>query len=153
MEAYQRYRPDWYEALMRIKEVIGQPNEFKNIEEIYSQMEAGPTEAVTNNVMDSGEAMVIQLPYDWRDVGTWSSVHEFFAAAEENYSDGKVVSVDTEGTFIKTSQHDKMIAVAGVRDLVIVDTDDALLVIAKDELGKIKDIQRIIAEREENQYL
>ena len=153
LEAYKKYRPDWYDALMKIKDAMGKPHEFTTIESIYSQMEAGPTEEVTNNVMDAGEAIVVQLPYDWRDLGTWRSVHEFFAAAGETYTDGKVVSVDTEGSFIKTSQHDRLIAVAGVKDLVIIDTDDALLVIGRDELGKIKDIQRILTEQEDTRYL
>lgn len=153
LEAYKKYRPDWYEALMKIKEVLGKPGENEAIERIYATMEKGPTEDVTTHVMNSGEAMVILLPYKWTDVGTWGSVYDFFADGNENYQDGNVISVGAKGSLVKTSHKDKLVAVAGIKDLVVVDTDDALLIISKDQIDKIKDIQKILAEREETEYL
>src|SRR6218665_1400379 len=79
LEAYKEYRPDWYKALMEIKEALDKPGENEAIERIYATMEKGPTEEVTTHVMNSGKAMVILLPYKWTDVGTWGSVYEFFA--------------------------------------------------------------------------
>lgn len=153
LEAYRQHRPDWYEALMKIKDVLGKPGENEAIEEIYASMEKGPTEDVTTHVMNSGEAMVILLPYKWTDVGTWGSVYEFFEDGVQNYEDGNVISVETRGSLIKTSHKDKLIAVAGVQDLIVVDTDDALLVIPKDKIDKIKDIQAILEERNATEYL
>jgi mannose-1-phosphate guanylyltransferase len=153
LEAYKEHRPDWHKALMKIKDVLGKPGENEAIEEIYATMEKGPTEDVTTHVMNSGEAMVILLPYKWTDVGTWGSVYEFFEDGYANYQDGNVISVNTTGSLIKTSHKDKLIAVAGVRDMIIVDTDDALLVIPKDEIDKIKDIQKVLEERNETEYL
>jgi mannose-1-phosphate guanylyltransferase/mannose-1-phosphate guanylyltransferase/mannose-6-phosphate isomerase len=116
-------------------------------------MEKGPTEEVTTHVMNSGEAMVILLPYKWTDVGTWGSVYEFFEDGVGNYEDGNVISVDAAGSLIKSSHKEKLIAVAGVKDLIVVDTDDALLVIPKDQIDKIKDVQQILEERDETEYL
>lgn len=153
LEAYKKYRPDWYEALMKIKKVLDKPGDSEAVEEIYATMEKGPTEEVTKHVMDSGEGMAILLPYKWTDVGTWGSVYEFFAGNGRNYEDGNVITVDTDQTLIKASNKTKLIAVAGVKDLVIVDTDDALLVIPKDQIDKIKDLQAKLIERDETQYL
>lgn len=153
LEAYKTYRPDWYEKLMEIKEVIGQPGEDEAIERIYNQMEKGPTEDVTTHVMNSGKASVILLPYKWTDVGTWNSVYDFFADGTENYEDGTITTFDTTGTFIKTSSKTKLIAVAGVKDMVIVDTDDVLLVIPRDDIDKIKDIQTALAEQDKTTFL
>jgi mannose-1-phosphate guanylyltransferase len=153
LEAYKQHRPDWYDALMKIKDVLDKPGENEAIEEIYTTMEKGPTEDVTTHVMNSGEAMVILLPYKWTDVGTWGSVYEFFEDGTANYEDGNIISVDTNGSLIKTSHKDKLIAVAGIKDLIIVDTDDALLVIPKADIDKIKDIQKILEERNETEYL
>lgn len=153
LEAYKEHRPDWYEALMKIKDVLDKPGENEAVEQIYATMEKGPTEDVTTHVMNSGEAMVILLPYKWTDVGTWGSVYEFFADGVENYEDGNVIAVDTKGSLIKGSRPDKLIAVAGVKDLVVIDTDDALLVIPKSEIDKIKNVQKILQERDEVEYL
>lgn len=153
LDAYKQYRPDWYEALMKIKDVLGKPGEDEAVDAIYETMEKGPTEEVTTIVMNSGQSMVILLPYKWTDVGTWGSVYEFFEDGEQNYEDGNVVTVATSGSLIKSSRPDKLIAVAGFKDVVIVDTDDALLVIHKEEVDKIKDIQQIIASRNQTEYL
>lgn len=153
LEAYKQYRPDWYEKLMEIKEILGKPGENEALERIYAEMEKGPTEDVTTHVMNSGESMVILLPYKWTDVGTWGSVYDFFADGKENYEDGNVISVDSKGSLIKSSHPEKLIAVAGLEDMIVIDTDDALLVIPKDDIDKIKNIQTILKERQETEYL
>jgi mannose-1-phosphate guanylyltransferase len=153
LEAYKQYRPDWYEALMKIKDVMDKPGENEAIEKIYAEMEKGPTEEVTTHVMNSGKSMVILLPYKWTDVGTWGSVYEFFEDGIENYEDGNIVTVHTEGSLVKTSNKNKLIAVAGIKDMIIVDTEDVLLVIPKDQIDKIKELQKILADRSETEYL
>jgi len=153
LEAYKAYRPDWYDALMKIRAAIGQPGEDEAIETIYAGMEKGPTEEVVTHVMNSGEAMVILLPYKWTDVGTWGSVYDFFEDGRDNYEDGNIIAVNTKGSLIKTASKEKLIAVAGLQDLVIVDTPDVLLVIPKERIDKIKDIQAILADRSEDEYL
>lgn len=153
LDAYKQYRPDWYEALMKIKDAMDKPGEQEAIEAIYATMEKGPTEDVTTHVMNSGQAMVILLPYKWTDVGTWGSVYEFFEDGVGNYENGNVIAVDTKGSLIKTDSKNKLVAVAGVKDMVIVDTADALLIIPKEKIDKIKEVQAILAERNETEYL
>lgn len=155
IEAYKQYRPDWHDALMKIKDVLDKPGEDAAIEEIYATMEKGPTEEVTRHVMQNDGARLVLLPFKWTDIGTWGSVYEFYSDGDDkgNYRDGHVVTVDTTGSLIKTSNERKLIAVAGVEDLVIVDTDDVLLVIPKSKIEKIKDIQAELKERAESEYL
>ncbi|HUS25922.1 MAG TPA: sugar phosphate nucleotidyltransferase [Nevskiaceae bacterium] len=151
LEAYKQYRPDWHAALMKMRDAFDKPGEDAAIEVIYADMEKGATEEVTKHVMKDGQ--IILLPYKWADIGTWGSVYDFFAAGTDNYKDGNVVTVDATGSLIKTSCKDKLIAVAGVDDLVIVDTDDILLVIPKDRIEKIKDIQKLLAADDNKKYL
>jgi mannose-1-phosphate guanylyltransferase len=155
LEAYKQYRPDWYDALMKIKDVLDKPGEDAAIEEIYETMEKGATEEVTKEVMKAGEARIFLLPYKWTDIGTWGSVYDFFIDGDGtgNYKDGHVVAVNTTGSLIKASSDKKLIAVAGDEDLIIVDTDDVLLVIPKDKIEQIKDIQTALKEAGEKEYL
>lgn len=154
LEAYRQYRPDWYKALMKMKEAIGKPGEDAAIEKIYAGMEKGATEEVTKHVMHNGDARIILLPFKWTDIGTWGSVYEFFTPGEttDNYTDGNVVALNTTGSLIKTSNHGKLVAVAGVENLIIVDTEDALLIVPKDKIEQIKDIQAELKEKG-GQYL
>ena len=153
LEAYKQYRPDWHKSLMDIREVIDKPGEDGEIERLYVTMQKGPTEDVIRKVMEAGDALAMLLPYKWTDVGTWNSVYEFFSDGVANYEDGEVVAVDASGSLVKTNRKDKLIAIAGVKNLVIVDTDDALLVVPKDKIEKVKDIQGLLAELGHDQYL
>lgn len=155
LDAYKEHRPDWYKALMQMKDAFDKPGEDAAIEAIYTAMEKGPTEEVTRHLMEAGQVGIVLLPFRWTDVGTWGSVYDFFTDGEgiENYEGGKVVTVDTTGSIIKTSNDKKLIAVAGVEDMVIVDTEDALLVVPKNKIDKIKDIQKILAEGHHKEYL
>ncbi len=155
LEAYKQYRPDWYEALMKMKEVLDKPGEDAAIEEIYETMEKGATEEVTKHLMQNGDARIILLPFKWTDIGTWGSIYEFFVDGDEtgNYKDGNVVAVSTTGSLVKASNDKKLVAVAGLEDVVIVDTEDVLLVIAKDQIEKIKEIQATLKEGGEKEYL
>jgi mannose-1-phosphate guanylyltransferase len=149
--AYEKYRPDWYKALMEIKKVIGQPGEDAEIERIYSEMAAGPTEEVTRHVMK--DARIILLQFKWTDIGTWGSVYDLFSEVGQVYADGQVVSVDATDSIVKTSRKDKLVALAGVDNLVVIDTDDVLLIIPKNKIEKIKDIQKLLAKGEGKIYL
>jgi mannose-1-phosphate guanylyltransferase len=142
LEAYKKYRPDWFDALMQIKEAMDKPGEQETIRKIYEQMEKGATEDVTKHLMAGGEAIALLLPFRWTDVGTWTSVHEFAYDENENMFDANVVSVDSKGTLVKVRDNKKVVAIAGVRDLVIVDSDDVLLIVPRDDIDKIKDIQQ-----------
>ena len=138
---------------MRIKDAYDKPGEQEAITAIYETMEKGPTEDVTRNVMDSGEAVVILLPFKNTDVGTWESVREFEADDSENHFDANVVAVDTENTLVKTQNSGKLIAVAGLKNMVVVDSEDVLLVIPRDDIDKIKDIQAELGRTGNERYL
>ena len=153
IEAYKQYHPDWYDALMQIKETFDKPGEQDAIRAIYETMEKGPTEDVTRYIMDSGEAISILLPFKNTDVGTWESVREFSADDQDNHFDANVVAINTTGTLVKTKNPDKLIAVAGLKDMVIVDDDDALLVIPADDIDQIKDIQAALQKTKNQKHL
>lgn len=152
IEAYKQYRPDWYDALMRIKDVMDKPGEQEAIRAIYETMEKGPTEDVTRQLMDSGDAIVLLLPFRNTDVGTWESVRQFSENEDGNHFDANVLATDTTGTLVK-ARHNKLIAVAGLKDMIVVDSDEALLVIPREDIDKIKDIQTELQERGMSEYL
>jgi mannose-1-phosphate guanylyltransferase len=155
LDAYAKYRPDWHEGLMKMRDVMGKPGEDEAIRAIYADMKKGPTEDVTRNIMDSGEAVAFLLPFKVTDFGTWGSVYDFFVDGDGtgNYEAGKVVSVDSTGSLIKTVNPNKLVAIAGLDNIVVVDTEDALLVIPKDKIDKIKKVQEYLSERKLGDYL
>jgi mannose-1-phosphate guanylyltransferase len=83
---------------------------------------------------------VVPARFGWSDVGSWPAVAQAHTPdTSGNTFACDVVSVETTGTHVQVESHGpKVVAVVGVKDLVVVDTPDALLVAHKDAAQKIK---------------
>ena len=76
----------------------------------------------------------------WSDIGSWAAVYELLARAPgENVSAGPFTALDASGNFLWSPR--KLVAALGVRDLVVVETDDALLVCPRD---RAQDVGQIV---------
>lgn len=131
LEMLKKYRADWYEPLMHM--VQG-----KNIITEYTKMPAGPIEEVTQKVHAAGESLVVQLPFDWIDFGTWESLMNF-AAPQKTTDAAHIEEIDSSNNFVRV-QNGKQVALVGVQDLIVVDTEDALLICHKNKSGKVGEI-------------
>jgi mannose-1-phosphate guanylyltransferase len=90
---------------------------------------------------------VLTLPGDfgWSDVGSWKSVYDLRKEErdkEKNITQGDVILIDTKSSFV-FSQSNKVVVGLGIKDLLIVDTQDVVLV---GDLKKSQDIRKIIEE-------
>lgn len=151
LDAYKKYRPDWHEALMKIKDLmVGDPMDAK-IDEIYAGMEAGMTELVTKNLFKEG--YTILLPFKWSDIGTWDSVYEFFDPEGGLHIDGNAITVDTQNSLIKSEDNKKIVVLCGVKDLMVIDTKDALLVVDKDSVQDVKKVVELLKEKNLDRYV
>lgn len=148
---YKTYAPDWYNDLMKIKDSFGTNNEEEVTAEIYQNMRGGATEEVTKHTMENGCAIL--LPFKWLDLGTWDSIYEVFGGNGENFIDGKAFVLDGTGNLIKNGVKKKVIALYGVNDLAVVDTEDALLVMPRNKAEKIKEILNALQKAGEYDYL
>ncbi len=101
-----------------------------------------PNISVDYAVMEKTDAAAM-LPIDvgWNDVGSWSSLWEIAARDQnQNYAGGDAVLEDTTGCYVHSERG--LVATIGVKDLVIVDTPDALLVTDK---SRAEDVGKIVA--------
>jgi mannose-1-phosphate guanylyltransferase / mannose-6-phosphate isomerase len=99
-----------------------------------------PADSIDYAVMEkTDKAAVIPLDADWNDVGSWSALWDVTAKdGSGNAIKGDVLTVDTVNSFIHSSS--KLVAVIGVENLVVVETDDAVMVAAKDRVQDVKAI-------------
>lgn len=100
-----------------------------------------PSDSIDYAVMEKTErAAVIPLDAGWNDVGSWSALWDVTEKdAAGNAIKGDVLAVDTHNSFVHSSN--KLVTVVGVEDLVVVETDDALLVASKD---KVQDVKAVV---------
>jgi len=91
-------------------------------------------------VMEKTEkAVVVPINVGWDDVGSYEALWSVSDVdGSGNAVDGDVTLVDVAGSFVKSTS--RRVAVAGMRDVVVVETGDAVLVVAKDRSQLVKDV-------------
>ncbi|MDF2462273.1 MAG: mannose-phosphate guanylyltransferase/mannose-6-phosphate isomerase [Ramlibacter sp.] len=109
-----------------------------------------PNISIDYAVMEKADNVtVVPARFGWSDVGSWPAVAQAHTPdASGNTFDADVVDIDTQGTHVQVESHGpKVVATVGVKDLVVVDTPDALLVAHKDSAQKIKSVVEALKAR------
>jgi mannose-1-phosphate guanylyltransferase/mannose-6-phosphate isomerase len=99
-----------------------------------------PADSIDYAVMErTDKAVVIPLDAGWSDVGSWSALWDVTDKDPfGNAISGDVLTVDTKDSYIHAQN--KLVAVIGVQNLVIVETDDAVMIAPKDRVQEVKQI-------------
>jgi len=88
-------------------------------------------------------AAVIPLQVGWNDIGSWSALWDVSEKdGQKNYIQGDVLMHDSQGCYIRAEN--KMVATVGLEDIVVVETDDAVLVAARDRVQEVKKITDLL---------
>ena len=138
LEELKAYRPDIYDACK--KAMLSQNNDMDFVRVDKLAFEACPDKSIDYAVMEqTKDAVVVPMDAGWSDVGGFSSLWEVSKHDEDgNAFSGDVKAVNTKNTL--AFGDDKLVAIVGVEDLVIVNTKDAVLVAHKNESQKVKAI-------------
>ncbi|MFV8784146.1 mannose-1-phosphate guanylyltransferase/mannose-6-phosphate isomerase [Microbulbifer sp. SA54] len=99
-----------------------------------------PSDSVDYAVMEKTEsAAVVPMQAGWSDVGSWSALWELAERDEnDNLLRGDVIAEGASGCLVHGGE--RLVGILGVQDLVVVDTDDALMVAHKDRVQEVKTI-------------
>ncbi|MFZ2727827.1 MAG: mannose-1-phosphate guanylyltransferase/mannose-6-phosphate isomerase [Methylococcaceae bacterium] len=99
-----------------------------------------PADSIDYAVMEkTTKAVVIPLDAGWNDVGSWSALWQVTAKdACGNAISGDVITIDSHNSYIH-AEH-KLVTVIGVDNLIIVQTDDALMIASKDRVQDVKQV-------------
>jgi mannose-1-phosphate guanylyltransferase/mannose-6-phosphate isomerase len=90
--------------------------------------------------------VVVPLDAGWSDVGSWSSLHAASTPdADGNVLRGDVISEDTEGSYLYAES--RLVAVVGLKNHVVVETKDAVLVAPKERVQQVKKLVARLKER------
>jgi mannose-1-phosphate guanylyltransferase len=139
LEEMKKYMPNLHEGCMRIQEASGRPDFEDVLLGVYNSLESVPIDI---GIMEKAKQVVMaEAEFDWDDVGSWLSLEKHVKRDPEgNAVQGNFVSIDSSGCIV--SGDATLTAAIGVSDLVIVRTDDALLVCPKDRAQDVKELVR-----------
>jgi mannose-1-phosphate guanylyltransferase len=132
LKMFAEYRPDWYEPLMKIAKGA-------DIKIEYAKMPKGSIEEITKQVHARGDSLVIELPFEWTDFGTWESLEKYYLANGISPTNGGVVEIEAKDNFC-VSDNNKKIAIIGVDNIVVVEGDDGVLICRKDLSGRVGEV-------------
>ncbi len=146
LEEIETHLPSLHAGLRKIRDYIGHPDHRTVLTDVYSAQE---TISIDNGVMEkSDRALVIPTgEIGWSDVGDWAAWAELFPRdAAGNVVQAAHVGIDTKDSVIlsrRTRTDGRVIATLGVSNLIIIETDDALLVMDKDRAQEVKRILKL----------
>lgn len=133
----RKFLPDTYEGLKKIQDAIGTEEQDVVLEKVFPEFESV---SIDYGIMEKAENIYI-LPgtFGWDDVGSWLAVGRIRKSNENgNVVDGNIITINSRNNIIQGGR--KLIATVGIEDLIIVDTEDATLICAKNSAADIKKV-------------
>jgi mannose-1-phosphate guanylyltransferase len=135
---FERQLPDLYAGLRRIEAALDTEQAETVLQEVWPTL---PNISIDHGIME-GAAQVAVVPLDagWNDVGSWDALETLVSADEQGNCQvqGDSVFITSRGNIVSGS--DRIIALVGVDDLVVVDTGDALLIGHKGQIQQVKQL-------------
>ena len=130
------YRPDIYEACERAMMSVSSDLDFMRIDR--EAFLGCPDDSIDCSVMEkTKDAVVIPMDAGWNDIGSWSSLWDVAEKDEAgNVLSGDVMLFDTNNSLVRSE--DKLVALLGVNDLVVVSTKDATMIAHRDQVQEAK---------------
>ncbi len=146
LELIEEFEPDLHAGLMEISATVGTDAEQPTLERVYPTL----TEiAVDNAVLERADRVaVVEADIDWSDIGSWGALADVLPVDEHgNLISADTIALDTTGSTVYAPDG-KLIALIGVDNLCVVDAGDALLIVPRDEVQRVREVVDRLGERE-----
>jgi len=150
LREFEKHMPQLHAQLMEIDAALGMAEERAVLERVWSKVE---NETIDYGIMERAEDVaVIPVDIGWSDVGSWATLLELLPADEEgNVIIGQHVGLDTRGCLIHSSR--RLVTAIGLEGMIVVDTEDALLVCPKDRAQEVKKLVDTLKKMGREEYL
>lgn len=156
LENLRQFLPATHAALEKLAPAIGTGGYAKALRGIYPKLQNisvdyGIMEPATR-IAGKPRVFVVPAKVGWSDIGSWAAVYDFLAERRgDNVSVGPFFALDANGNYVWSPK--KFVAAVGVRDLVVVETDDALLICDRSHAQDVGKIVKWLEERKQAKLL
>lgn len=117
---------------------------------LYSRL---PVEVIDRSVMEKTDRLLlVPADFDWADIGNWSELGDRVRADDRGNSvEGESVLIDTRGSMILGQR--RLVAAIGLEDMIIIDTEDALLVCPRSRAQDVRKVVEALRRARKTRYL
>jgi len=142
--------PELYDGLLEIKKNLGSRREFESINNVYCKIKSI---SIDYGVMENTRNVrVVKGNFGWSDVGSWEEVYEYTQKDKNKIaSKGSYFTIDSKNCFFDVP--DKMVAAIGVDNLIVVETEDSILICDRNQAQRVKELVDILRQKKMNKYL
>ena len=127
-----------YDKLLEIQKTWGTSDFYKTLEKIYPGLEKVSFDNLIIEKIKESQGFVVGADLGWSDVGAWESLKEALASNhEENVTRGKVLVEDCKDSLV-FNYTDQMVVGIDLEQVLVINTDDVILVCPKNSVPKIK---------------
>lgn len=150
LKEFERFLPKVYQYLEQIAASMGTDGEQETIKKLYSLI---PSFSIDYGIMErSDNVAVIPGDFGWNDVGSWDSLGALYDLdAMGNIIRGEQVNINTKNSICYAEK--RLIATIGIENMIVVETEDAVLVCNKDQAQNVKEVVEQLKERGLVEYL
>ena len=154
LEEIKKDLPDLYGKLMEIRPAIGTPGYGEKLMEVWPTI---TPQTIDYGVMEKADDVVV-LPakgLGWNDIGSWESIYDVVDEDENGniHINCRTLHLDSNGVLSCSENKDKMIITVGMKDVVIVETDKAVMVCPKHDTQRVKEIVQYLKDNNLELYL
>jgi len=155
LKALKKHSPATYRVLTQIEPALGTKKMIKVMKAAYEQAPAIAVDVAVSEKLTN--ALMIPAQMGWDDVGDWSIIYELSKKDTDGNvvikygQQGEFVGIDAKNNLVQFD--DQLIALVGVKDLIVVDTTDAVLVCRRDQAQKVKELVNWLQEKNKKEYL
>ena len=154
LSLFEKHFKNGFDSLIKIQKAWGTENQEKILVEEYEKIPKNSIDFAINSHLTDSNQVVISADLGWRDVGTWNELKdEMSTKPNDNIIQGDVFNLDVTDCLIYSNKDKKVIAAIGLEGLIVVDTEDALLICPKDRTQDVKKVIEELKAKKKDEYL
>jgi mannose-1-phosphate guanylyltransferase len=150
LEQIKTHLPELYDELQKLDGVLGTDKFLSTLDFVYGLIRGI---SIDYGIMEKAEhVLVIKGDFGWSDVGSWDEVYRIATKdGNGNIISGDVLLKDTNNSLVYSNG--RLVAAVGVDDLIVISTEDAVLICRKGKSQDVKEIVDQLKRRQMNDYL
>lgn len=150
LRAIEKHMPELYLGLLRLEPTLGTAEQDRALNDVYGGL---PSVSIDYGIMEKADnVLVIPSDFGWNDVGSWTAIDDLLPRDENGVvAHAEHISIDTKDSIVYSPK--KLVATIGITNLIIVETEDALLVCDKSRAQDVKKVVEMLEKKGMNKYL